>query len=514
LLKSIRCYKQATFHLLKALHLLACSCCNSKTLKVIKKLDTLILRAFIGPFIATFLISIFVLVMQFFWLYIDDFVGKGLDVLTIFNIVGLVAATAVPLALPLALLISSIMTFGNLGESFELVAIKSAGIPLLRFMQPLFIVAVLISGVAFLFANNIIPVANLKLNALKYDIIVAKPAFDIKEGVFYDKIEGFVIKLGKKEKDDSTIRNVVIYEKNFNLQDNMMIAESGVMRVTPDKRFLEFILYNGQRYEERGQRNTPATDFIRSAFKEYKKVFDLSSFKITKTEDSLFQYDPKMLSVRQLTLAIDSIKVSEKNYYKRTKTDLAPFINFIRYADSGLAYKKVTVKEKSFNQFLGDSLAQVIDDRALAQLNTIKSSLEILSSDERMKEEVINKHWIEWHRKFALSAACIVLFMIGAPLGSIIRKGGLGTPLVFAIIFFVVFHVVNTIGEKIAKEQVASPFIGMWLSTLTLIPIGIFLTFKAMRDSQLFNQEFYFRFLKKLRKFIAAKRNNSKPLNS
>jgi lipopolysaccharide export system permease protein len=257
---------------------------------VIKKLDTLILRAFIGPFIATFLISIFVLVMQFFWLYIDDFVGKGLDVLTIINVVGLVAATAVPLALPLALLISSIMTFGNLGESFELVAIKSAGIPLLRFMRPLLIVSFFIAGVAFLFANNIIPVANLKIAALKYDIIVAKPAFDIKEGVFYDKIEGFVIKLGKKEKDDSTIRNVVIYEKNYNLQDNMMIAESGVMRVTADKRFLEFILYNGQRFEERGQRGALNTEFIRSAFKQYKKVFDLSSFKMGKTEDSLFQY--------------------------------------------------------------------------------------------------------------------------------------------------------------------------------------------------------------------------------
>ena len=173
---------------------------------MIKKLDTLIIRSFIGPFFATFLISLFVLVMQFFWLYIDDLVGKGLDFLTIFKLIGFVAATAVPLALPLALLLSSIMTFGNLGESFELVAIKSAGIPLLRFMRPLLIVAALIAGVAFLFANNIIPVANLKLNALKYDIIVTKPAFDIKEGVFYDKLNGFAIKIGKKEANDSVIR--------------------------------------------------------------------------------------------------------------------------------------------------------------------------------------------------------------------------------------------------------------------------------------------------------------------
>src|SRR5690242_4903279 len=183
--------------------------------------------------------------MQFFWLYIDDVVGKGLDLFTIFRLIGYVAATAVPLALPLALLLSSIMTFGNLGENFQLVAIKSAGIPLIRFMMPLLIISLLISGVAFLFANNIIPVANLKLNALKYDIIVTKPALDIKEGVFYDKIEGYVIKIGKKDKNDSTIHNVVLYQKRPGAQDDFLVANDGVMKVTPDKRFLEFTLRNG-----------------------------------------------------------------------------------------------------------------------------------------------------------------------------------------------------------------------------------------------------------------------------
>ncbi|HEX8461250.1 MAG TPA: LptF/LptG family permease, partial [Segetibacter sp.] len=175
---------------------------------MIKKLDTLIVKAFVGPFFATFFIAIFVLVMQFFWLYIDDLVGKGLDLGTLGHLIGLVAVNWVPLALPLALLLSSIMTFGNLGESFELVAIKSAGIPLLRFMQPLFIVTIFIAATSFLFANNIMPIAALKLNTLKYDIIVSKPAFDIKEGVFYDKIEGYVIKIGQKSKDGNTIKDV------------------------------------------------------------------------------------------------------------------------------------------------------------------------------------------------------------------------------------------------------------------------------------------------------------------
>ena len=201
--------------------------------------------------------------MQFFWLYIDDLVGKGLDFITILELIGLVSVSTFTTALPLALLFSSIMTFGNLGESFELVAIKAAGIPLTRFMRPLFLFAVLLAGLAFLFANNIIPVTQMKLTNLKYEIIVAKPAIDLKEGVFYDKIDGYVIKLGKKEANDSIIHNIVIFEKKYGLQDNYLIAESGVMRVSSNKKFLEFIMYNGWRYQERGLRSTTNTEFTR-----------------------------------------------------------------------------------------------------------------------------------------------------------------------------------------------------------------------------------------------------------
>ena len=210
---------------------------------MIKKLDILIIRSFIGPFIGAFLISLFVLTMQFFWLYIDDLVGKGLDLPTLLYLIGLVTLSWVPVALPLALLFSSIMTFGNLGESFELVAIKAAGIPLVRFMRPLVVITIFLSGLAFLFANNIIPVTQLKLATLKFDIIVAKPAIDIKEGVFYDKLDGYVIKLGRKEKNDSVIHDIVLFEKNYSLQDNVLFAESGIMRVTKDKKyfFMNFI---------------------------------------------------------------------------------------------------------------------------------------------------------------------------------------------------------------------------------------------------------------------------------
>ncbi len=264
------------------------------------KLDRLILKAFIGPFIATFLLAIFVLILQFFWLWIDDFVGKGIDTPTLLKVILYVAGSWVPVALPLAMLISTIMTFGKLGETFELVAIKSAGISLLRFMQPIFWVSIFISGIAFLFNNNIIPVINLKLNKLKYEIVYTKPAFDIKPGVFYDKIEGFIIKLGAKEKDGQKIQDVVIYEKGNYLQDNLILADSGQMSVSEDKRFLNFDLRNGVRYEEKGMRSTINTELTRIHFSEYKKVFDLSSFFRVKTSDSLFKDNFRMLSMRQL----------------------------------------------------------------------------------------------------------------------------------------------------------------------------------------------------------------------
>ncbi len=480
-------------------------CFLSPNYNLIKKLDILIIKAFIGPFLATFLIALFVLIMQFFWLYIDDIVGKGFDFFTIMRLVGAVGATVVPLALPLALLLSSIMTFGNLGESFELVAIKSAGISLLRFMRPLLVVAIFISGVAFLFENNIIPYANLKLDALKWDMVATKPSFDIKEGVFYDKLEGYVIKLGKKDKDDSTIHSVVIYERNFGLQDNLMVAESGIMRVTNDKRFMEFKLRNGWRYEERGSRYNPNTEFIRLGFKEYTKLFDLASFKPSETEDSLFRYNPKMLSVRQLNVAIDSLEEMNTFFYNRAERELKPSLSFIKYKDSAWApasfAMQLAVKDTAKNKKNGSSQVSVID-KAISQINSASNISQVIATDYKDRSSSLRKHWVEWHRKFTLSVACIVLFMIGAPLGSIIRKGGLGTPLIFAIIFFVLFHLLNTFGEKFAKEGVTSSFAGMWLSTMVLIPIGVFLTVKAMKDSELFNREVYSRFFKKMGNFF------------
>lgn len=470
-----------------------------------KKLDKLIIKAFIGPFIATFFITLLVLVMQFFWLYIDDFVGKGLGAGVILEFIWYQGAVLVPLALPLAILLSSLMTFGNLGESFELVAIKASGISLLRFMRPLFFVSIFICGIAFLFSNYIIPVANLKSRTLLADIVYAKPAFDLKEGVFYDKIGSFAIKIGKKEANDSVIRDVIIYEQTNPVQDNFIIAKSGVMRVSDNKRFLEFNLKDGWRYEERtGSAYVTNTEYVRLGFKEYKKQFDLSSFQFVRTDDSVNKNNERVLSMRQLDKAIDSLARENNGIRQQLQQNIFSLWLFTHYIDS--AWGNVVSNDtgarknaRTFSEWLPDSARQDVSQKALSQVTSVKLSLESVSANLKEKERILRKHKIEWHRKIALSLACLVLFLVGAPLGSIIRKGGLGTPLIFAIIFFMVFYFSSTMGEKFAKENSMSPFAGMWLATFILVPIGIFLTYKAMRDSQLFNKEAYYRLGKKIR---------------
>jgi lipopolysaccharide export system permease protein len=486
---------------------------------VFKKLDKLIIKAFVGPFIATFFITLLVLVMQFFWLYIDDFVGKGLGIDVVLKFIWYQSAVLIPLALPLAILLSSLMTFGGLGESFELVAIKSAGISLLRFMRPLFFVSLFVCGIAFLFSNYIIPVAFLKSRTLLTDIVYAKPAFDLREGVFYDRINGFAIKIGKKEQNDSIIRDVIVYEQGNPVQDNFIIASSGVMSVSEDKRYLNFNLKNGWRYEERGDNSysDAKTDYVRLGFKEYKKQFDLSSFMFQQTPDSVNRNNERVYSMRQLNKAIDSLKKENKKV--RDVLDNAvkyATLKFTKYLDS-TSSKKLPVDSlfkaaKSMDQLIPDSVRYLNHTESMTQVTALSSAIGSRETTMRDKEKILRKHKIEWHRKIVLSLACLILFLVGAPLGSIIRKGGLGTPLIAAIIFFMVFYFSTSVGEKFAKENTLTPFTGMWLAAFILVPIGIFLTYKAMRDSQLFNKEWYYRMAKSFRKFVrrlSAKRQTA-----
>lgn len=438
--------------------------------------------------------------MQFFWLWIDDFVGKGLSAGIILEFIWYQSAVLVPLALPLAVLLSSIMTFGNLGETYELVAVKAAGISLIRFMRPLFVVVLGICGIAFLFGNYIIPVAMLKSRTLLYDIVYAKPAFDLKEGVFYDKLNGFAIKIGKKE-NDSVVRNVIIYEQTSGLQDNFIVASDGIMRSAGiNKRFLEFKLRNGWRYQERGQAGTPNTEFIRLGFKEYTKQFDLSAFNFQRSSDSVNKSNWRMLSMRQLEKAIGEMEKKQAKIGQQIKTEVLSNVSFVSYLDSN--WNKTTavpVKAKKFDALIPDSIKSMLVERAASKASALYSTNESLLVNYEQQAKELRRHQMEWHRKISLSMACLVLFLIGAPLGSIIRRGGLGNSMIFSIIFFMLFYFIGNTGEKFAKEGEWLPFWGMWLSTFVLLPIGFFITYKALHDSQLFNKEFYFRLWRKFK---------------
>lgn len=471
---------------------------------MIKKLDKLILKSFFLPFLATFFIALFVLMMQTIWKYIDDLVGKGLDMLTLSKFIMYASATMVMLALPIAILLSSIMTFGKLGESFELVAIKSSGISLLRFMRPLFFVAILLCGVTFLFANYIIPVANLKFAVLYNDIYRKSPAFDLKDGVFYNGFRGYSIKVGKKEKDQTTLSNILIYEQTFSLQDNTVSSEKGTMTISPDKKFLEFNLKNGFRYQEKGDPSGLNNEFVRLGFKEYNKLFDLSQLDIQKTADSLFKTGFRMQNVRQLDKTIDSLERFPDSFARRTRYDLGVYLNEIKYLDStkNLPKNVQQIAVKKLDDIIPDSLKTSINERALGTAMSLKNVVQITNSDVESRAQELDMHLIEWHKKFSLSVACLVLFFIGAPLGSIIRKGGLGMPLIVAIIFFLLFHLLNMFGEKFVKQDILTPLVGTWLPVIVLTPVGLFLTYKATHDSQLFNKEYYYRFFKRAFIFI------------
>ena len=476
---------------------------------MIKKLDKLILKSFIGPFIITFFIAFFVLMMQGLWKYLDDLVGKGLDFITIGKFLWYVSASMLTLAMPIAILISSIMTFGNLGESFELVAIKSSGISLLRFMRPLMWVAVLCSGITFMFANYVIPYANLKFVTLYNDIFYKKPAFELKEGVFFTHIPNYAIKAGKKDPDGKTIHNVIIYEQTNPLQNNCIIAETGVMTSSADKKFLEFNLKNGYRYQENGMSTDSVTEYIRLGFSSFKKLFDLSALQKQNTSDSVYQNNFKMLNAGQITRSLDSLHKMNDSLRARMNRTIATTLPYAAKQDSNRQKDVATIvpKYNSFDSIIPDSARNQVYDAAFTIANNLKYNIENSGNELQGRINEIRFHKIEWHRKFSLSMACFVLFFIGAPLGSIIRKGGMGMPLVVAIIFFLLFHLLIMFGEKFVKESIMSPFFGMWLAVLVLIPVGIFLTYKAMHDSQLFNKEFYNRTYNRVKRFFNKTKN-------
>ncbi len=458
--------------------------------------------SYLGPFIMTFFIALFILLMQFLWKYLDDLVGKGLEWYVVAQLLIFASASLVPLALPLAILLSSIMTFGNMGEYYELVACKSAGISLQRVMFPLIITACLICVGAFYFSNNIMPLANLKMGSLLYDVRQQKPAFSIKEGIFYNGIDGYSIKASKKDPDGQTLHNIMIYDHTAGMGNNKIIlAETGRMFMSDDERYLLVNLFNGKTYEEKENiKNTYDTHpLLRSDFKEETVRFDLTAFKLTRTNEELFKDNYQMLNISQLTKAEDTLRIKLNERKQEFANNIDSYFYFKKDSVSKkLKPRSLSILPPYFIEVFDKNNRKSIIEIAISNSRNAQNLAHSTSEDIHEREKLIFRHEIEWNRKFTLSFACFVLFFIGAPLGAIIRKGGLGLPVVFSTIFFVLFHVMSITGEKFAREGVLSAQAGMWLASAVLFPIGIFLTYKATTDSDLFEGEAYVRFFRKI----------------
>ena len=482
-----------------------------------KKLDILIIRSFIGPFVITFFIALFVLVMQFFWLYMDELIGKGLSIWMIVQLLMYMSATLVPLALPLSVLLASIMTFGDMGENFELVAIKSSGISLLRFLAPLGVFILLVTGGAFVFNNNIIPVANLKALSLLYDVRNSKPTLNIKPDQFNNDIQGYSIRVGSKDEDGFTIHDIIIYDHTDMVGNNkVIIAKEGQMMPTADKQTLIFRLKDGWRYEEnyKGGMHDAEYPQTRMHFAKWDKVFDLSSFNFTRSNQDLFKNAYQMMDVKQLYEVLDSFDRNSDMSYKAITSYVAPYmtINNKLKEDSLLKIKLSGVKTPA-RAYDSSFLKLIPEDKRLVMMQTVSNNMRNLKAlmdnnclNEKLQKEKTMQFSVEFHRKFALSFACMLLFLIGAPIGAIIRKGGLGLPLVFAVVFFITFHILNITGEKLAKSSSLPPWAGMWMSTFIMAPIAIWLVITATNDSQIFNKELYLRAWRKVRGYFPSKK--------
>ena len=451
-----------------------------------RKLDRLVIGTFIGPFILTFFITLFIFEMQFLWKYIEDLVGKGLGTWVIIKLLIYASASLVPMALPLATLLSSIMTFGNLGENNELVAMKSAGISLPRIMRPVFGVVLILSVGAFFFSNNLLPRSNLKFKSLLYDVIKKKPAMDFKPGVFYEGMEGVSIRVSGKSESGDRLYKVLIYTRDKGGGNRKVIsAEEGEIFNTPDGGYLVMKLYNGNSYEELSGVKMPHTT---TRFKEHQIFFDLSGFELKKSDEDLFKSNQAMLNIGQLSEVKDSLVVKRDARIEIFKESISK--RFLALSDT-LNEPIDSITVPSSIEDLPNELKKSV---LIASMNISRASKTYSTSmgaEVRGRNRKLVKYDIEWHRKFTVSMACLLFFFIGAPLGAIIRKGGLGMPVVVSIFFFLVFHITSMTGEKMVKNLDIPAWSGIWAAVAILFPMGIFLSYKATTDSVLFDSTYY-----------------------
>lgn len=444
------------------------------------------MRSFLAPFAVTMPVALFILDMQFLWVYADDLIGKGLAPWVIAELMIYASARLVNLALPLAILVASIMAFGSLAERNELTALKSAGLSVFRIFRPLILTMCLISLGAFWFSNAAWPVANLKFRALLFSVTQKKPTLNLVPGAFYNGIDGFAIRVDGKD-EDGTLRDVLIHDHREGETgvSRVIRAESGTMVQTGNR--LTISLNEGHSYEEdleqSKRRKERLHPHIASSFERQTFEIDLASLDFSKADEGLFKRAHEMMTVRQLAAAMDSLdgmvalRLEEvRRYGARQTTLLRDTVSAATSVSAaGAVWKGLSPTERRM-AFDGA--------RSLARNSRQGIANGIENAQSRVKAK--NRHAIEWHRKFFLALSCLLLFFIGAPLGAIIRKGGLGMPTVLAIGIFLAFYILSMIGEQMVKAGKVTPWFGMWMSSLALLPFAIYFTRQAMRDAQAF----------------------------
>ncbi len=497
---------------------------------MMKRLTALVLKSYLGPFLLTFFIALFVLVMQFLWKHVDDLAGKGLEWSIILELLFYASATLVPLALPLAILLSSIMTIGTMGEHLELVAARSNGISLLRLLRPLMVFVVGVSIGAFLFSNYAMPVANFKFKSLFAAIRSTRPAMDITEGVFYSGLTGVTLYVGQKSKNGQEIYDVMVYDHSqHGIGDaRLTMAKKGTIQFTTDERYLILDLKDGIRYDGADffTKQHGTHRFYREAFSRQQVWIDMSAFQIdTENNRDYLKNSYAMMNVFQLNKVYEDI---HKDFAEQSRglghRELDRFLfappgevsfdlearevplleekpepepatinenGLERMAQTRPKAISIDLKEQSLSRHLAKEEAQEVFRQAEQHIQALHRGFNQQQSSWDMTQKNLASNRVEWHRKFTLSFACLVLFFIGAPLGAIIRKGGLGLPLILCILIFITYHIISTSAEKSVKSLNMDAVWGMWLSSLILFPFGLFLTLRISTDNKWFSLETY-----------------------
>ena len=495
-----------------------------------KTIHKLVLKAYLGPMVLTFFIVMFVLMMNIVWRYIDELVGKGLSAGIIIELMTYFMANMIPLGLPLAMLLAAIMTMGNLGENYELLAMKSAGMSLVRITKPLIILVSVIAVGSFFIGNNLVPNANKKLFSTLYDIRQQKQALEFQDGLFFNGIDNMSIRVSHQEPDTHLLHDVLIYDNRAaNGNMNTIVADSGYIRLSDDKKYLLVTLFHGETYEQ--TRNSQW--FTKSALRHHtfdlqKQVIPMEGFAQGRTDADLFS-NSQTKNISELQHDIDSLEIKVN---AATTSSYEPLLKEQIFARDNTVLPlpdSLQVDKRDFRDLLAtDSVIMLPTrerERVWNQARTLaKSSRNMFSFDESAAKEALNQLYrskVEWHKKISLPVSIMIFFLIGAPLGAIIRKGGLGLPVVVSIIFFVIYYIISLSGEKLAKEGSWDAVYGMWLSTFILTPIAVYLTYKATNDSALLDTDWYagkFKALyermrpaiNKLKNAIKLKRNDKK----